>query len=185
MARLSESQLAGFRTSTTNDRDRPRRQEREPGKPHREARTDQPALALDDGPRTNEARTTLGPVPAAPGRGDHRQKIGITLPAELAAQVRSFIQEGYALADLVMVAYRHHRDDLVREHATYTTRQLERRKVGRGSFTVTLSAHERDALDALAGHLDATRSHTVAALIDRYLPRTATDIAALHPEECQ
>jgi hypothetical protein len=185
MPRLTESQLAGFRVGTSTDSDRPRPQAREPAKPRREARTDQPALELDDDTRTTDAGTTLGRVPAAPARSDPRHKIGITLPAELAANVRSIIKQGYALADLVMVAYREHRDDLVREHATRTTRQLVRRKVGRGSFTVTLSVQERDALDALARRLDATRSHTVAAVIERYLPRAATDTTAAYTEEPQ
>jgi hypothetical protein len=167
VARLSESQLAGFRTGTTTKPEYSTRRAREGEKPLHQPATAQPSLALADASTTTTS-SPLGPVPSAPARRDPRYKIGLTLPTELAAEVRRFIDQGYALADLVMVAYHNHRDDLVREDTT-RTRRLERRKIGRGSFTITVSARERDALDDLARRLDTTRSHTVAVLIQRQL----------------
>jgi hypothetical protein len=179
MARLTESQLAGFRTGTTTNPDRPTRRAPEREKAPQGPGTEQPSLALAAGAHATTS-ASLGPVPPAPARSDPRHKIGLTLPADLAADVRSFLQRGYALADLVMVAYRNHRDDLVNEHTTRTTRQLEPRKIGRASFTITVSTEERDALDALARHLDTTRSQTVAAIIQRHLTRT--DVPSTHTE---
>ncbi len=169
MARLTESQLAGFRTGTRTQGVEAQLPRRRPTEPRRdpEPRTDQPALALDgDTPSTI---SILGPIPPVPTRGDARQKVGLTLPLELAEQVRGFTRQGYALADVVMVAYEHHRDELVNEHEAPASRRLQRRAVGRSSFTITLSAAERDALDTLARHLDRTRSQTVAALLQRHL----------------
>jgi hypothetical protein len=75
---------------------------------------------------------------------------------ELAERIRALTRQGYALADLVMLAYQHHRDELVSRREARTTRHLHRRRIGRSPFTVTLSTAERDALDALARHLDTT-----------------------------
>ena len=176
MARLTESQLAGFRVGTNTPADdhappqrRSKSPPREPGT--QEPRADQPAFVLHTD-RPNIA-SRLGPVPPAPARGEFRHKVGLTLPVELAEEVRALTQQGYAPADLVMVAYQHHRDELLGEHQT-RTRQLQRRTIGRSAFTVTLSPAERDALDALARHLDTTRSQTVAALLARHLIATKT-----------
>jgi hypothetical protein len=178
MARLTESQLAGFRTGTSSrDAEAPRPRRRPTDLPQdSEPRTDQPALALDGA--TPSTISILGPVPLPPTRGEARHKVGLTLPLALAEQVRTLTQQGYAFADLVMFAYEHHRDELVREHEAATARQLERRTVGRSSFTITLSTSERDVLDALARHLDTTRSHTVAALLERHLWNQQPDPAA-------
>lgn len=169
MARLTQSQLAGFRIGTDTDRAaRPKRATKDPQPP-----TEQPALAFE-----NETPSTQGPaglLPAAPTRGEARVKIGLTLPLELAEQVRALTRQGYALADLVMVAYQDHRDELVAEHDKRTTRQLQRRTIGRSAFTITLSTAERDALDTLARRLDTSRSQTVAALVQSHL--IATDKA--------
>jgi hypothetical protein len=169
MARLTESQLSGFRTGTTTTE----RSEPLPHRPDESPResltqapaTDQPRLALD----TPSTISILGPIPPPPTRGDARQKVGLTLPLELAEQVRGLTRQGYALADLVMVAYQRYRDELVSQHEAGASRRLQRRAVGRSSFTVTLSVAEREALDALARQIDRTRSHTVAALVERQL----------------
>jgi hypothetical protein len=172
MARLTESQLAGFRVGTNTSpaqdaraRRRAKEQPREP--PTQEPRADQPALALQaDRPNIS---SPLGPVPPAPARDEPRRKVGLTLPVGLAEEVRALTRQGYAPADLVMVAYQDHRDELLAERRTRATRRLQPRRIGRSSFTVTLSAAERDALDALARHLDTTRSQTVKALLERHL----------------
>ena len=172
MARLSESQLAGFRIGTdpaqpdaTNSLER-RRTARPPGTPHRRSDPPEPSA-----PSPTEATTPspLGPVPAAPTRHDARDKVGLTLPLDLAQRVRELTQQGYALADLVMVAYQNHRDQLLDEHHEPRPRQLVRRDQGRSPLTVALSLAERAALDTLARHLGATRSHTVARLLDHQL----------------
>jgi len=111
----------------------------------------------------------LGPVPAAPTRTETRHKVGITLPVELAERVRVLTRQGYALAELVMVAYQDHRDALVEEHQGVVARRLVCHPRGRSPLTVALSQAERAALDALGGHLGWTRSHTVAVLLDRQL----------------
>jgi hypothetical protein len=176
MARLTESELAGFRTGTNppsdDDAPRPRRRSKNPPREPtaQQPRADQPALALHTD-RQNIA-SPLGPVPPAPARGEARHKVGLTLPLKLAEEVRALTQQGFAPADLVMVAYEHHRDELVEARQARTVRQLQRRTVGRSAFTVTLSPAERDALDALARHLDTTRSQTVAALLQRHLIAT-------------
>ena len=100
------------------------------------------------------------------------EKVGLTLPVEVATEVRAIIHQGYAPADLVMVAYEHHRADLLSEYQQRTTRQLKRRRIGRSPLTVILSAAERHALDALARILDANRSNTVTALLEHYFART-------------
>ena len=115
-------------------------------------------------------------MPAPPARHDARHKVGLTLPLDLAQRVRELTHQGYALADLVMVAYQNHRDQLLDEHQAATPRQLVRRDKGRSPLTVALSSAERDALDTLARHLGATRSHTVARLLDHQLAaRLASD----------
>jgi hypothetical protein len=174
MARLSESQLAGFRTGTNTSADDDARRRRRSNNPPREPRAqqpraDQPALALHSD-KPNIA-SPLGPVPPARTRSEARHKVGLTLPVELAEEVRALTQQGYAPADLVMVAYQRHRDELLGEVQT-RTRKLQRRTIGRSAFTVTLSPAERDALDTLARHLDTTRSQTVAALLERHLNAT-------------
>jgi hypothetical protein len=180
MARLSESQLAGFRTGGTDQAGHVR--SRQPKTPAERAipNTEQPTLTLQTGETTGP--NSLGPVPAAPTRSEPRHKVGLTLPLELAEQVRELTRQGYALADLVMVAYEHHRDELLSEHQTLTTRRLQRRTRGRSGFTITLSADELDALDHLARHLDTTRSQTIAALLQRQLSETdaAREFAAPH-----
>jgi hypothetical protein len=189
MARLSESQLAGFRVGTNTpatEQPRPGRgsKEPEPEASTQEPRADQPALALHAD--SQKFPSALGPVPPAPARAEARHKVGLALPIELAEEVRALIQQGYRPADLVMVAYQQHRDDVVRDRATRTSRELRRRTVGRSSFTVALSAAERDALDVLARRLDTTRSQTVTALLQRHLTATArlqipTEAAASPP----
>jgi hypothetical protein len=181
MARLTESQLAGFRTGTGTPAaaksPRPRRGPKAPPDdvPAQHVRTDQPALALTAGTPTTPS--SLGPVPPAPTRSEPRQKVGLTLPLKLAEQARATTRQGYALADLVMVAYQHHRDALVEDRQRRSTRQLERRAIGRSSFTVVLSVAERDALDALAQYLGTTRSHAIALLLERQLSSQQTDTA--------
>jgi len=95
--------------------------------------------------------------------------VGLTLPLDLAQRVRDLTQQGYALADLVMVAYQHHRDRLLDEHQVASPRQLVRRDKGRSPLTVALSSAERAALDTLAQRLGWTRSHTVAELLRHQL----------------
>jgi hypothetical protein len=185
MARLTESQLAGFRIRTktpADDHDPPRRRsDNQPREPKtQQPRADQPALELHAD--TSNIASPLGLVPPAPARGEARHKVGLTLPVELAQQVRVHTQQGYAPADLVMVAYQHHRDALVEERQGRALRQLKRRTVGRSSFTVTLSAAERDALDALAQQLDTTRSHAVASLLERHLTAMEPSNAASETE---
>jgi hypothetical protein len=116
-----------------------------------------------------DTRSALGPVPAAPTRTETRNKVGLTLPLELAKQIRARTREGYALADLVMVAYQDHRDRLLDEHQTAGPRRLVRHSQGRSPITISLSHAERAAIDTLAEHLGWARSHTVAALLDRHL----------------
>lgn len=183
MARLSQSQLAGFRIgndpppaptppATLPERG-PRREQPRPDPPT-EA-TPRPLPGLDGPTEATPARAAswLGPVPAAPTRAEARHKVGITLPVELAEQVRVLTRQGYALADLVMVAYQDHRDALVEEHHRVAARRLVCHPRGRSPLTVALSDAERQALDALGGHLGWTRSHTVAVLLDRQLTTVA------------
>jgi hypothetical protein len=175
MARLTESQLAGFRTGTSAKPDHAAASSPDRREPPREALTPRPAadqqsLALDGDATSTDS--SMGPVPPAPARRDARQKIGLTLPIDLAEAVRSLTRQGYALSDLVMVAYQHHRDELVSERQATTARKLQRRAAGRSPFTITLSRAERHALDALAHHLDTTRSQTVTGLLERHLNRT-------------
>jgi hypothetical protein len=175
MARLTESQLAGFRTGTQPPADSPTTAPRRPKEHQRDQRdelprADQPVLPLPRQRRTVDS--VLGPVPCAPRRGELRHKIGLTLPLDLGERLRALTQQGYALADLVMVAYEYYRDGLLAERQERSPRQLKRRTVGRSSFTITLSAAERDALDRLAHHLDTTRSHTVGHLLERHLSTT-------------
>ena len=108
-------------------------------------------------------------MPAAPTRTETRHKVGLTLPLELAEQVRTLTKQGYALADIVMVAYQDHRDQLLGDQEVAVPRRLARRPQGRSPLTVALSNAERVALDTLAERLAWTRSHTVAALLDRQL----------------
>lgn len=184
MARLTESQLAGFRTGGDAPvESRPRGRPNEPALEPltQEPGADQPSLALGS---TVSTPSALGPVPSAPARSDARQKVGLTLPVELAEAVRGVTSQGYALADLVMVAYQQHRGELVSERQEATARKLQRRTVGRSSFTITLSTTEREALDALAHLLDTTRSYTVAALLERHLSNQQLDPApAADPTE--
>lgn len=177
MARLSQSQLTGFRVG--NDlpaepeprNDDPRRRD---GPAPRGGRVGD--KRIDPSPpvsecRIDHARThgVLGPVPATPTRGEARHKIGLTLSLELAEQVRALTREGYALADLIMVAYQDQREQLFDEHHATNPRRLVRQPPGRSPLTVALSHAEREALDTLAEHLGWTRSHTVTALLDRQL----------------
>lgn len=104
-------------------------------------------------------------MPPAPTRGDPHHKVGLTLPVEIAERVRSLTRDGYALSDLVMVAYQDHRDRLVDENHVATPRRLVQRPQGRTPVTLVLSSAERAAIDALVEHLGSTRSHTVAALL--------------------
>jgi len=173
MARLSQSQLSGFRIGT-DPPEAPPRTEPHPKPPRR----DMPKAPTPSSPsasgRASEpdpagARGVLGPVPAAPTRTEARLKVGITLPLELAEQVRALTKQGYALADLIMVAYQDQRDRLLDEHHAAVSRRLVRHLQGRSPLTVALSHAERAALDALAEHLGWTRSHTVTALLDRQL----------------
>jgi len=177
MARLSQSQLSGFRIGTSPSTqpelpiDAPRRSDKaasiaapEPRK--RPARSLPATAAGSDTPR---APNFLGPVPAAPTRAEPRHKVGLTLPLELAEQLRALTKQGYALADLIMVAYQDQRDQLLDEHHAAIPRRLVRHPQGRSPITVALSDAERVALDTLAQHLGWTRSHTVTALLDRQL----------------
>jgi len=179
MARLSQSQLAGFRIGTSPSTE----PEPRPNAPRRDAATPRavPAARKRTEPsppapasRTDGSRahSLLGPVPATPSRTEPRHKVGLTLPLELAERVRALIREGYALADLVMVAYQDQRDRLIDEHEVTTPRRLVRNPHGRSPLTVALSDAERAALAALAEHLGWTRSHTVAALLERQLEST-------------
>jgi len=97
----------------------------------------------------------------------------LTLPLELAQRVRDLTHQGYGLADLIMVSYQHHRDQLLEEQAA-PTRQLVPRQRGRSPLTVALSCAERVALDSLAERLGWTRSRTVAALLEHQLATRAT-----------
>ena len=171
MARLSQSQLAGFRLGTepvSGDANQPERRSTARPTDGTRRRPDPPAPSA---PPSTETTTPspLGPVPAAPTRHDARHKVGLTLPLHLAERVRQLTQQGYALADLVMVAYQNHRDQLLDEHHEPRPRQLVRRGQGRSPLTVALSNAERGALDTLADHLGATRSYTVARLIEHQL----------------
>jgi chromosome partitioning protein len=184
MARLTESQLAGFRTGTQTPAGAPARTPRRPKEPPRDQRDEEPRAAqpvLPLPPEPRNPNSELGPVPSAPGRTEPHRKVGLTLPLDLGQRLRAFTQRGYALTDLVMVAYQHHRDELVAERRERGPRRLERRTAGRSSFTITLSAAERDALDALAHHLDTTRSHTVASLLERHLTAREPSNAAPEP----
>ncbi len=181
MARLTQSQLAGFRTGKQTPAGAPARAPRRPKKPLRDQRDEEPCAEPPVLPLRRERRnpeSELGPVPPAPGRSEPRHKIGLTLPLDLGERLRALTQQGYALADLVMVAYQHRRGELIAERQERAPRHLERRTVGRSSFTITLSAAERDALDALAHSLDTTRSHTVANLLERQLFTTEPSNAA-------
>lgn len=128
-----------------------------------------PGLARASEPDEAGARNSLGPVPAAPTRAETRNKVGITLPLELAEQVRALTKQGFALADLVMVAYQDQRDQLLAEHHAAAPRRLVHRARGRSPLTVVLSHAERAALDTLVERLGWSPSHTVAALLDRQL----------------
>jgi hypothetical protein len=184
MTRLTQSQLAGFRTGTQTSDDAPVRAPHRPTEPAHDRRdeaphADQPGLPL---PRERRAPDIeVGSVPSAPGRNEPRHKIGLTLPIDLGERIRALTQQGYALADLVMVAYQHHRDDLIAERQERAPRQLERRRIGRSPFTISVSAAERDALDALARHLDTTRSHTVSNLLERHLSTAEPSNTASEP----
>jgi len=172
MARLSQSQLSGFRIGT-DPPEAPPRTEPHPKTPRRDApRAPTPSSSLSAPNRASESdpvasHSHLGPVPAAPNRTEARYKVGLTLPLELAERVRALCQQGYALADIVMVAYQDQRDQLLGEQEVTTPRRLVRHQRGRSPLTVALSNAERAALDALAHHLGWTRSHTVTALLDR------------------
>jgi hypothetical protein len=177
MARLSQSQLTGFRIGNNPPTDPEPRTDalrrRDPAAP--------PAgqvapKRIDPSPTVSESRIDgarahglLGPVPATPTRGEARHKIGLTLPLELAEQVRALTREGFALADLIMVAYQDQRDRLLDDHHVTNPRRLARQPHGRSPLTVALSHAERAALNALTEHLGWTRSHTVAVLLDRQL----------------
>jgi hypothetical protein len=171
MARLSQSQLAGFRIGTEPDPALPSEPKRR--STSRPADTShRPPVRPEPSPSSSPRATNpspLGPVPPAPTRHESRHKIGLTLPLDLAHRVRATTQQGYALADLVMVAYQHHRDQLLDEHQAARPRQLVRRDQGRSPLTVALSSAERAALDTLAQRLGWTRSHTVAMLLQHQL----------------
>lgn len=173
MARLSQSQLSGFRIGTEPPEAPPRTEPRPkiPGRgaPKEATPSSLPGLGRASEPDAAGARGSLGPVPAAPSRTETRHKVGITLPLELAEKVRAFTKQGYALADLVMVAYQDQRDQLLDEHHAAVPRRLVRHPRGRSPLTVALSHDERAALDTLVEHLGWTRSHTVTALLDRQL----------------
>ena len=177
MARLTQSELTGFRIGTNPPTDpeprtdTPRRRDpaAPPAGPVAPKRIEPSAPESESRIGNGRARSLLGPVPATPTRGEARHKIGLTLPLELAEQVRAFIREGYALADLVMVAYQDQRDRLLNEHRATVARRLERHPHGRSPLTVALSQAERAALDVLAEHLGWTRSHTVTVLLDYQL----------------
>jgi hypothetical protein len=178
MARLSQSQLAGFRIGTDTqaaaEPTRPEPRRKPPRDPHPSPVELPPAA--QPAPST-PANTTnpLGPIPNAPGRGEPRHKVGLTLPLDLAQRVRDLTNQGYGLADIVMVAYQNHRDRLLDGHRVTNPRQLVRRASGRSPLTVALSSDERAALDALAQHLGGTRSHTVAKLLAHQLEVPSPD----------
>ena len=172
MARLSQSQLAGFRIGTdTPPADEPsqppRRRAVRPDTPRRPDRSEPDAR--QPSPTPPDSQSPLGPVPPAPTRDDTSLKVGLTLPLDLAQRVRDLTQQGYALGDLVMVAYQHHRDQLLDEQQGPSHRQLVRCDRGRSALTVALSSAERTALDTLASRLGWTRSRTVAALLEHQL----------------
>jgi hypothetical protein len=177
MARLSQSQLSGFRIGTSPSTqpelpiDVPSRSEEAVSVPALAARqrTDRSRPATTGGSDTRPAPSLLGPVPAAPTRAEPRHKVGLTLPIELAERVRALTGQGYALADIVMVAYQDQRDQLLDEHHVTRPRRLVRHVQGRSPLTIVLSNAERVALDALAEHFGWTRSYTVTALLDRQL----------------
>lgn len=170
MARLSQSQLSGFRIGNDSPEASPRT---EPSA--KMARRDAPKEATPSSlpglghASEVDARSSLGPVPAEPTRTEMRHKVGITLPLELAEKVRALTKQGYALADIVMVAYQDQRDQLLDEQHAAVPRRLVRHPRGRSPLTVALSHDERAALDTLVERLGWTRSHTVAALLDRQL----------------
>ncbi len=177
MARLSQSQLSGFRIGIS-PATQPELPIDAPGRSDEAApvvvptvrkRTDRSQPATTAGSDTPRAQNLLGPVPAAPTRAEPRHKVGLTLPLELAEQVRALTGQGYALADMVMVAYQDQRDQLVDEQHAAVPRRLVRHQRGRSPITIALSSAERATLDALAEHLGWTRSHTVTALLARQL----------------
>ena len=173
MARLSQSELSGFRIGTSSEPEAPddaprcRDATAEHTVPGARKRTDRPlpATAAEAAP----ARASLGPVPAAPTRAELRYKIGLTLPLELAEQVRLLTAQGYAIADLVVVAYQHQRDRLLDEHEARGPRRLLRHPQGRSPVTIALAHAERAAIDQLAQRLGCSRSQTAAALLERHL----------------
>lgn len=172
MARLTQTQLAGFRIGADDpadndaDADGPRPRRASQAEPvTRPSSRRAPPASVATTPETDHP-SPLGPVPPALKPGEARHKIGLTLPLDLADRVRTLTREGYALADLVMVAYQNHRDQLVEEHAVATPRRLIARPPGRTPITIALSNAEHIALDILAERLGWTRSHTVAALLD-------------------
>jgi hypothetical protein len=177
MARLSQSQLSRFRIGTSPSTqpelpiDAPSRSDEVVSVPAPGARkrADRSGPATTGGSDTPPAQSLLGPVPAAPARAEPRHKVGLTLPLELAERVRALTGQGYALADIVMVAYQEQRDQLLDEQHVAHPRRLVRHAQGRSPLTIALSNAERAALDTLAEHLGWTRSHTVTALLDRQL----------------
>jgi hypothetical protein len=177
MARLSQSQLTGFRVGNDpptepepRDDKRRRRDPTTPPMAPAAGKRIEPLSPVSES-RIDNAPThsVLGPVPATPTRGEARHKIGLTLPLELAEQVRAITRDGYALADLIMVAYQDQRDRLLDEHQATHPRRLVRHPHGRSPLTVALSHAERAALNGLAEHLGWTRSHTVTVLLDHQL----------------
>ena len=182
MARLSQSQLAGFRVGTEpapDEANRPerRRPARPPDTPDRRPETAESTPAEPTSLRMSASSPSpLGPIPPAPTHDAPRHRVGLTLPLDLAQRVRDTTQQGYGLADLIMVAYQHHRDQLLEQHQATRPRQLLRRDRGRSAFTIAVSSPERAALDALATRLGSTRSHAIAALLESYVaagqPRT-------------
>lgn len=177
MARLSQSQLSGFRIGTSPSTqpelpiDAPSRSDEVVSVPAPvgRKRTARSRLATTGASDTPPAQSLLGPVPAAPTRAEPRHKVGLTLPLELAERVRALTAQGYALADIVMVAYQDQRDQLLDEHEAVTPRRLVRHPQGRSPLTIALAHAERAALDAFAERLGWTRSQTVAALLERQL----------------
>jgi len=173
MARLSQSQLAGFRVGTNAPEAPPRHESHLKASPRNTPKAPKPTTPpVPSGasrPDPAAALSPLGPLPSAPTRTEVRHKIGLTLPLELAEQVRALTRQGYALADLVMVAYQNQRDRLLEEHQTVRPRRLVRHPQGRSPLTIALSHAERTALDTLAGRLGSTRSQTVTVLLDRHL----------------
>jgi len=178
MARLSQTQLTGFRIGTNPPTkpepprtDTPRRRDptTPPAAPAARKRIEPPSPVSES--RIDRAPThgALGPVPPTRTRGEARRKIGLTLPLELAERVRAFTRQGYALADLIMVAYQDQRDRLLDEHHAANPRRLVRHPHGRSPLTVVLSDAERASLNGLAEHLGWTRSHTVTALLEHQL----------------